>query len=147
MVFAAYRRDDFADPETFVVQLGMILERYDDEVIERVTSPLTGIQRKCKFPPSIAEIVKACDAEHHSHSYAAQYDRRAAQQLRERAEAEALERAEPLEYRRKVTARILAEYKATMTPETKPQQQKWKRFTAEELLAMYSAKERDHDQR
>jgi hypothetical protein len=26
-----------------------------------VTDPLTGIQRKCKFPPSIQEVVEACE--------------------------------------------------------------------------------------
>lgn len=41
----------------------MVLERYPDAVIRDVTSPLTGVQRRCKFPPSIAEVVEACDAE------------------------------------------------------------------------------------
>jgi hypothetical protein len=45
------------------VQLGMVLERYPDAVIRDVTSPLTGIQRRSKWPPSIAEVVEACDAE------------------------------------------------------------------------------------
>jgi len=63
MVFAAYRRDDFADPDTFLVQLGMVLERYSDDVIRYVTHPATGIQRRCKFPPTIAEVAEACDAE------------------------------------------------------------------------------------
>jgi hypothetical protein len=137
MVFGAYRRDEFADPENFIVQLGMILERYDDQVIEHVTSPLTGIQRKCKFPPSIAEIVEACDAEHRSRTYAAKYDQRSAKQLRERAEDEALQRAEPLEYRSIVAERMLAEYNAGVVPETKPQQWHWKQLSAEELLATY----------
>jgi hypothetical protein len=141
-VFGAYRKDEFANPEVFIMQIGTILERYSDIVVERVTSPVTGIQAKCKFPPAIAEIVEACDAEHRSHTYAAKYDQRTAKQLRERAEAEALERAEPLEYRRIVAERILKEYHAQCTPETRPQQQTWKRFTAEELLAMYS----DHTQ-
>jgi hypothetical protein len=44
-----------------LVQLGLVLEQYDDAVIRWVTSPLTGIQRQCKFPPSIAEVVEACD--------------------------------------------------------------------------------------
>jgi hypothetical protein len=136
LLFGAYRRDEFADPENFIQQLGMILERYDDQVIEHVTNPRTGIQRKCRFPPSIAEIVEACDAEHHSHTYAAQWDARAQEQLREREEWEIA--SEPLELRRNVAARILAEYKAAVMPETKAQQQRWKRFTAEELLAMYS---------
>lgn len=63
MIFSAYRRDDFADPEMFILQLGTILERYSDEVIAFVSGPLTGIQRKCKFPPAIAEIVEMCDGE------------------------------------------------------------------------------------
>lgn len=63
LIFSAYRRDDFADPDAFAVQLGVVLEGYTDEVIYAVTSPRTGIQRRSKFPPSIAEIVAACDAE------------------------------------------------------------------------------------
>jgi hypothetical protein len=62
MIFSAYRRDDFADPDTFVLQLGMVLERYPDEVIAALSSPLTGIQRRCKRPPSIADIVEGCEA-------------------------------------------------------------------------------------
>lgn len=143
LLFGAYRRDEFADPESFVRQVGMVLERYDDEVIEHITSPLTGVQRKCKFPPSIAEIVEACDAERHSQTYAAQYDRRSTEQLQGRADDEALEKAEPLEYRRAVAERILAEYHAQRTPETRPQRQTWKQFTTEELLAKYSPARKD----
>jgi len=62
MIFSAYRRDDFADPDTFVLQLGMVLERYPDEVIGRLSHPWTGIQRRCKRPPSIADIVEGCEA-------------------------------------------------------------------------------------
>jgi hypothetical protein len=62
-LFSAYRRDEFADPDGFVVQLGAVLERYPDSVIVHVTSPHTGLQRRLKFPPSIAEVVEACDAE------------------------------------------------------------------------------------
>jgi hypothetical protein len=60
-VLSSYRRDDFANPDGFLAQLGLVLEQYDDAVIRWVTSPLTGIQRQCKFPPSIAEVVEACD--------------------------------------------------------------------------------------
>lgn len=62
-VFAAYRKDDFADPDGFVVQLCMVLERYPDAVIATITSPLTGIQRRCKQPPTISDVVAACDGE------------------------------------------------------------------------------------
>src|SRR5258708_9432398 len=60
-ILSCYRRDDFADPENYLIQLGMILERYPDDIIREVTSPVTGIQRTCKFPPSIAEVVEFCD--------------------------------------------------------------------------------------
>jgi hypothetical protein len=136
-ILGSYRRDDFADPDSYLVQLGMVLERYDDDVIHAVTSPMTGIQRTCTFPPSIAEFVQFIDEHIRRSTYAAQFDARTQQQLREREEADILEQAEPLEYRRKVTERILAEYKSKITPETKPQREIWKRFTTEELLAKY----------
>lgn len=60
-MFSAYRRDDYSDPESFLTQLGMVLEQYPDEVIAKATHPHTGIQRRFKFPPSIAEIVEICD--------------------------------------------------------------------------------------
>lgn len=63
MIFSAYRRDDFADPDSFVFQLGAVLEKYEDAVIQYVCDPRTGIQRRCKFPPSIAEVVEAAEAE------------------------------------------------------------------------------------
>lgn len=44
-----------------MASLGMVLEGYSDEVIIYVTDPKTGIQRKSKWPPTISEIVEACD--------------------------------------------------------------------------------------
>lgn len=44
-----------------MAQLGMVLDQYADEVVEYVSSPLTGVQRKSEFPPTIAKIVTACD--------------------------------------------------------------------------------------
>ena len=66
MLLGAYRRDEYADPVQFVGQLAAVLSPYRREIIEYVTSPMTGIQRKSKFPPTIAEIVAACD-EHAAH--------------------------------------------------------------------------------
>jgi len=60
-VFSAYRIDQFADPDGFKTQLGAILEQYPDEVITYVCDPRTGIQRRSKFPPTISEMVEACD--------------------------------------------------------------------------------------
>src|SRR4051812_28055790 len=61
ILFSAFRRDDFANPEGFVTQLGVVLSDYPEEVIRYVTDPRTGLQRKLKFPPSIAEVIEACD--------------------------------------------------------------------------------------
>lgn len=75
MVFGAYRKDDFADPENFLLQLGMVLERYSDAVIERVSDPRSAdsLQRRCKFPPSIAEIGDLADGEASRQAHAAHY--------------------------------------------------------------------------
>jgi hypothetical protein len=47
-----------------MLNLVEVLERYDDRVIEQVSDPATGIVRDCKFAPSIAEVVSACDYHH-----------------------------------------------------------------------------------
>jgi len=141
LILGSYRRDDFADPESYAVQLGMVLERYDDKVIEEVTSPVTGIQRNCKFPPSIAEFVEFIDEHIRRSTVATTYDQRSREQLRERAEHEA--KAEPLEYRQAVTARMLGELRAKgfqFAGDTKPQQQTWKQFSPDDLLRKYPPK-------
>jgi hypothetical protein len=97
----------------------MVLERYDDAVIRAVTSPISGIQRTCKFPPSIAEFVEFINEHIRRATYVAEWDARAKKQLDERTEFEREEKAEPLEYRRTVTERILAEYKAAVMPEVR----------------------------
>lgn len=63
VLFSAYRRDDFADPDGFLAQLNIVLEGYPDAIISEITSPRTGLQRRVKFPPTIAEVVEACDGE------------------------------------------------------------------------------------
>lgn len=60
-LFSAYRKDDFADPEGFVAQLGVVLSDFPAEIVEYVTSPRTGLQRRSKWPPTINEILEACE--------------------------------------------------------------------------------------
>lgn len=62
MLYSAYRTDQYADPEGFMASLGLVFSQYPDDVIEYISGPLTGVQRGKIFPPSIAEIVAACDA-------------------------------------------------------------------------------------
>jgi hypothetical protein len=61
VLMSAYRTDQFANPESFATQAAMVLERYSEEVVEFVTSPVTGLQRRLKWPPTIAELSEACD--------------------------------------------------------------------------------------
>lgn len=62
-LFAGYRLDQYADPETFKASVGTVLEQFPDEVISYITHPRTGIQRRIGFPPTIAEIVTACETQ------------------------------------------------------------------------------------
>lgn len=61
VLFSAYRTDQYADPDGFLTSLGAVLEQYPNEVVIYVTDPRTGVQRGQKFPPTIAEIVTACE--------------------------------------------------------------------------------------
>jgi hypothetical protein len=61
IMFSAYRTDQYTDPESYMASLGMVLEAYPNDVICFVTDPKTGIQRRSKWPPTISEIVEACD--------------------------------------------------------------------------------------
>lgn len=61
LLLSAYRRDDYADAPKFVTQLGVVLSEYSDDVVQFVTDPRTGVQRRIKWAPSIPEIVEACD--------------------------------------------------------------------------------------
>lgn len=44
-----------------MVSLGMVLEQYPNDVVIYITDPRTGVQRHLKWPPTISEVVEACD--------------------------------------------------------------------------------------
>lgn len=44
-----------------MASLGVVLEEFPDEVIVYVTDPRTGIQRRSKWPPTISEVLTACE--------------------------------------------------------------------------------------
>jgi hypothetical protein len=136
-ILSSYRRDDFADPDSYAVQLGMVLERYDDKVIEAVTSPVTGIQRTCKWPPSIAEFVEFAEEHVRRSTVASQWDARSAAQLKERAEIEAQGKAESYERRAEVVERVRQEMAEKGFKRTKPADNKWVPLSAEALRGKY----------
>jgi len=119
----------------------MVLERYDDKVIEAVTSPVTGIQRTCKFPPSIAEFVEFIDEHIRRSTFASNYDARSRKQLDERDEYERQGKTESAEHRAMVVKRVKDELRGhgfQFQGDTKPAENHWKQFSADELLAKYS---------
>lgn len=62
-IYSAYRRDQWDDPELFVTQVGTVLNSYSLPVIDYISHPLTGIQIKSEFPPTLKQVKDACDEE------------------------------------------------------------------------------------
>lgn len=60
-LFLAYPRNDYDDPEGAIASYVEVLLGYSAGIIQHVTSNKTGIQRRMKFPPRVAELVTACD--------------------------------------------------------------------------------------
>src|ERR1700742_3387067 len=60
-LFSSYRIDQYADAEGFKNSLGAVLEGFPDEVIRFVCDPRTGLARRMKWPPTISEVVEACE--------------------------------------------------------------------------------------
>lgn len=120
-----------------------MLERYDDAVIRAVTSPVTGIQRTCKFPPSIAEFVEFINEHIRRSTYTATYDAHSQKQIKECEEFERQGTTEHAEYRKAVAKRIKGELNAKgfrFEGDTKPAEWHWKKFSPDELSMMYGAK-------
>jgi hypothetical protein len=139
-VLSSYRRDDFADPDSYVVQLAMVLERFSDSTIREATSPVTGIQRHCKFPPSIAECVEFLDNLKRRAEFPSQWDERSRKQIEERAEFERNHKTETPEHRRAVVERLVAEMRGRgfqFADNTTEPTKTFRQYTADELEAMY----------
>jgi hypothetical protein len=61
MMFSGYPRSDFTDPAGAALSMCSVFEDYSDELVKFATNPKTGVQRKYKWPPKIAEVVEFCD--------------------------------------------------------------------------------------
>ena len=65
LLFGSYRRNDAADPETYVLAVSAVLARYEEETIREVTDPTTGICTVDKFRaflPNAGELKAFCDS-------------------------------------------------------------------------------------
>ena len=61
LMLGCYPNGRANDPDTYVAAVAAILSEYPQAVVQRVTDPRTGIARKVKFLPSIAELSEACE--------------------------------------------------------------------------------------
>jgi len=61
MLFLAYPRSDYDEPEGALTSYVEVLQGYSEGIAQFVTSNKTGVQRRSKFPPRVAELVAACD--------------------------------------------------------------------------------------
>jgi hypothetical protein len=67
VVFGAYNRADFHDPQMFVANTVALLSQYHEAVMREVCDPRTGIQTQLKWPPKVSEFREWCQrvsAEH-----------------------------------------------------------------------------------
>jgi hypothetical protein len=67
-MFGCYRRDDAADPETFVAAVTLVLSHYSSQVVEGVTDPFSGLPGRKKENgysglPDVADVKEACENE------------------------------------------------------------------------------------
>jgi hypothetical protein len=61
VLFLAYPRSDYDEPDGALASYVEVLSGYSDVIVQHVTSNKTGIQRRSKFPPRVAELVAICD--------------------------------------------------------------------------------------
>jgi len=87
LLLSAYRRDDYQNPDLFVSQVSENFKRYPKAIVEFVTDPVTGIQAKKQWPPSVAEIVAACEGQAANVEKIARYSALQMQRPKDRARA------------------------------------------------------------
>jgi hypothetical protein len=61
LMFGCYPHARANDPDTYIAAVAAVLGEYPERVIARATDPCTGVARKLKVLPSIAELSDACE--------------------------------------------------------------------------------------
>lgn len=61
LLFGSYRKGQADDPEVYVASISAVLSEYPPDVVEFVTDPRTGIQKRKKWLPDVPEVVEACE--------------------------------------------------------------------------------------
>lgn len=63
LLLGCYRKGDAADPDTYAAAIAATLAQFPEQVVRRVTNPVTGIPAKLAFLPAVAEVRQACQGE------------------------------------------------------------------------------------
>lgn len=61
LLLGCYRTGDANDPATYVAAIAATLAHYPEDIITRVTHPVTGLPSRNKWLPSVNEVREACD--------------------------------------------------------------------------------------
>jgi hypothetical protein len=124
--------------------IAALLCKYPRRIAEQCANPINGVCRETKFLPTVHDVVVWCEKHQGTMSRIVEHERRSQTQFREREEYERQDKTEPPEYRKAVAERIMGELRTKgfqFKGDTKPQQQTWKQFSADELLAKYPPRE------
>lgn len=60
-LFGCYRKGEANDPDVYTAAVAAILAEYPPEIVDFVCDPRTGLPRRRKWLPTIAEIAEACE--------------------------------------------------------------------------------------
>lgn len=95
-------------PDSYLGTIAALLCAYPRRIALDVADPIRGVARKCKFLPTVADIVAWCEKPLERIERRAEYEWRSRVQLKERMRLAAEHKAEDAEHRAGVVARIRA---------------------------------------
>ena len=142
LILGSYRADQANDPEIYVTAIAHLLLQYPAEIGALLTDPKDGIAGNYKWLPTVSEVKEEADRimkKRRADWYRA---KELEEQFALRDLVDAVDEIE-LKHRRAVVERIRAELSAhdfQFNPKTRPAQKNWKRFSTEQLLAIYPPK-------
>jgi hypothetical protein len=136
LLLGCYRTGDANDPATYVAAITAVLARYPEDIITRVTHPVTGLPSKKDWLPTVKEVCDACE------ETAAPMVR---QQMREKQIAEQLAEREAIEAARGQVRPTLEQMREKygkdwgLDLDSKKDQQPYKAPSWDEITKEYSA--------
>lgn len=142
ILLGCYRKGEAADPEVYTRAVIGVLSKYPADIVRMVTDPLNGLPAEINWLPTIKEVHDACETRFASRRRMQERDRNIARQLAER---EAQEQVEADRKSRPTLDEMKAKYGENWglgSPDEAPRKKSnWRRYTVDELLAIYSPAE------